>query len=249
MILLYHHIAPVSAVPHGSAPRDGWEWTHTPAALERHITELRRRGFRIAPLGEVVEAIRSNGTEPVGTAVLTFDDGWLDNYRYAVPVLARLNAPATFFVVTRHLRTNEADDARMSTTQLRNLHRRGYTVAAHTRTHPTLTSLGRDDLRDELAGSRQDLEELLQTEVRFLAYPGGAFDARVAEAARRSGFDAACCSIGPRRNRAGSLYWLHRNVLSERMNKLRDRYRLSPLATRLFERRVERRIAARLRGT
>jgi peptidoglycan/xylan/chitin deacetylase (PgdA/CDA1 family) len=67
----------------------------------------------------------------------------------------------------------------------------GWEIGSHTRTHPRLPTLGGGALEDELAGSRTDLEERLGVPCRSLAYPYGAADRRVAQAARAAGYAAA----------------------------------------------------------
>jgi peptidoglycan/xylan/chitin deacetylase (PgdA/CDA1 family) len=64
-------------------------------------------------------------------------------------------------------------------------------IGAHTVTHPFLPRCGDDRLRNELTGCRSRLEELLQRKVRYMAYPAGQYDARVANEAKASGYEAA----------------------------------------------------------
>src|SRR5215207_4774739 len=97
---MYHHISP--ARPADAPVDEGWFWWHAPEMLEHHIRELRRRGRQIVSLDEYVEGIATR--KPSRHAVvLSFDDGWKDNYDHAMPVLRALEAPATFFVTTAHL--------------------------------------------------------------------------------------------------------------------------------------------------
>ena len=65
---------------------------------------------------------------------------------------------------------------------------------------------------------------------------------------RKAGYIAACTVLGPARNNASTTYWQFRDVLSEKMNTPGDRYRLSPLARRLLEFRVKKRLAMHLQA-
>jgi len=248
MILMYHHVAPPDAIPDHPAPEEGWRFTHTPEGFRSQLRRLAGRGLRFESLGDCVRSIRETGVEAPDAVQLTFDDGWIDNYRWAVPVLRELGLTATFFVTTGHLHRGEDDPRKMTRDQLRELLDAGMTIGGHTRSHATLTRLGEQEARAEIAGCKEDLERALDVTVDLFAYPGGAFDARVADLAREAGYAAACSVLGPARNDASSLYWMYRDVLSERMNTPGDRYRLSPLARRALEFRVKRRLARRLGG-
>lgn len=247
MILMYHHIAPPEAVPEDPAPLEGWNFTHSPRSFERQLLRLKQRGYRFISLDSLVEEIKTTGREPRKTAVVTFDDGWLDNHTYALPILKALSIPATFFCTTSHIHKNVADPKKMNMAQLRELLDAGMTIGGHTRNHPTLTKLSPEQARTEIAGSKDDLEQALNIEVRFLAYPGGSFNRDVALLARDAGYTAACSVLGPAHNDISSLFWLYRDVLSESMNSWSDIYRLSPAARRLLGFRVKRRLDCNLR--
>jgi peptidoglycan/xylan/chitin deacetylase (PgdA/CDA1 family) len=97
VILAYHRVLPASAlreafVQPGMYVRD--------TVFEMHVRFLREH-FDLLPLGELLRLWTSGGfDERSRYAVLTFDDGWRDNYLYALPVLARHHAPASIFLAT-----------------------------------------------------------------------------------------------------------------------------------------------------
>jgi peptidoglycan/xylan/chitin deacetylase (PgdA/CDA1 family) len=248
MIVLYHHIAPVESIPQAAdqVQKEGWVFTHSPEAFEFQMKELRRHEYRFVSLGQLVDEIEATGKERLDSVAVTFDDGWIDNYQFAVPLLKRLGIPATFFVTTTHLGEGQQGPSRMNRAQLRELAAQGLTIGSHTRTHPDLTRITEAAAREEIAGSKADLQTALGVVVDFLAYPGGAFNSRVAELAREAGYRAACSVLGPKRNDSNSLYWLYRDLLSPGLNTLGDYYRLSRIARRAFAFRVSRRLKHRL---
>jgi peptidoglycan/xylan/chitin deacetylase (PgdA/CDA1 family) len=71
------------------------------ATFERHM-RLLKRCFRVLPLSEAVRRLR-DGTLPARALCISFDDGYADNAELALPVLARLGLPATFFIATAYL--------------------------------------------------------------------------------------------------------------------------------------------------
>ncbi|MDI1433158.1 polysaccharide deacetylase family protein [Polyangium sorediatum] len=245
MILLYHHILP-EGDDAGFSAEDGLTFRHSPEAFRFHLEELRRRGYRFGSLDQLVRQLDDGIAEDDRSAFVTFDDGWRNQHEYALPILRALGISATFFVTTDHLRQGVSCAKRMGPAELRTLVDAGMTIGSHTRTHPDLARLDETRLEDELRGSRQDLEDLLGKPVTLFAYPGGSLSARVVRAVRRAGYEAACCSFGPARNDATSLFWMYRDVISASMRSPRDRYRLSPLARQLLTFRVERRLRASL---
>jgi len=251
LILLYHHVAPDEAVPKdpGCLRAEGWNFNHSPRAFEWQLLELRRRGYRFLRFHQLLDEIRNEGAERPDSATVTFDDGWADNYDFAAPLLRKLGIPATFFVTTSHLPESRPGTRRMNAEQLRALARDGFTVGSHTRSHPDLTLIPPGEARRELAESKTDLERVVGEPVDLLAYPGGAFNAGVADLARQTGYNAACSVLGPKRNDSASLYWLYRDLLSAGLDTWADRYRLSKTARRVFGFRVSRRLKMRLAGT
>lgn len=88
-ILLYHRVA--------DAGSDPWRMSVSPANFSDHMSVLRRRGLA-RPLSEVAGALQEQGA-PGGAVAVTFDDGYLDNLRNALPVLEREQVPGTVYVI------------------------------------------------------------------------------------------------------------------------------------------------------
>jgi peptidoglycan/xylan/chitin deacetylase (PgdA/CDA1 family) len=246
MILMYHHVAPPEAVPKDHVPLQGWAFTHSPEGFERQLFELRRRGYRFVSLPGLVRDIQEHGSEPPRTATVTFDDGWVDNFTYALPILKRLSIPATFFCTTSHVQKGVEDSTKMTVAQLKELLAAGMAIGGHSRTHAVLTEVPPEQAREEIAGCKNDLERALGIEVPFFAYPGGAFNRDVARFTQQAGYTAACSTLGPAHNSRSSIFWLYRDLLTESMSTWGDRYRLCPAARRLLEFRVARRLKQRL---
>jgi peptidoglycan/xylan/chitin deacetylase (PgdA/CDA1 family) len=172
----------------------------------RQMALLRLMGYRGLSMGEAMPYL--SGERQGKVAVITFDDGYVDTLEAALPALRRFGHSATCYAVSRRLGEYNTWDAEwigakkplMSADQLRRWRDAGMEVGAHTRTHPHLTKCDDTVLRDEVAGCKADLEELLQAPVPQFCYPYGSYDARVAEAVRRAGYDAATTT---HRGRAG----------------------------------------------
>jgi peptidoglycan/xylan/chitin deacetylase (PgdA/CDA1 family) len=246
MILLFHHVSPPEVVPQTWKSSEGWEFTHSPQGFEHLLVELRHRGYQFVSLDSLVNDIRQRGVENDRNVAITFDDGWVDNYWYALPVLKRHTTTATFFVTSAQMCKGTSEEKRMSGDQLKELLDEGMTIGGHSRTHPNLTQLPPEQAREEIAGCKEDLERALGSPVQWFAYPGGAFNRNVARLTEEAGYKGACSVIGPSRNDKSTLFWLYRDLLSESMQTWHDRYRLSPWARRLFSFRVRRRLHRQL---
>jgi len=191
IILLYHMIA----VPMDSRER---LYCVTPHRFKRQMEYLREAGYRFLSLDQLIEG----PIIPVQKAVvLTFDDGYLDNFENALPVLEDLNIPATFFIVASLVGRSNAWMRRegyperrlMDWPQLKEIASRpGFNIGSHTLTHPHLPLLQDGELEREVLGSRLLLEDRLGIEIRHFAYPYGEMDERVERVVGASHYESAC---------------------------------------------------------
>lgn len=192
-VLMYHKVVsePVTGSRHGT-------WV-TVERFARQLASLRRRGMTTVTLRDCLAAARGERPLPPRPVILTFDDGYLDNYTNAFPLLVRFGMTAVVFLVADPaLSSNEWDAAAgepwaplMSREQAREMSRAGIEIGSHTLTHPRLSDLSADRLAWELGESKCVLESWLEAPVLSLAYPYGAVDERVKRAALQAGYRCA----------------------------------------------------------
>lgn len=190
-ILEYHS---VHASPSG---RDQPFLYIRPAALRRQIALLRALGVRGLSVSEALRHWREGRRGRV--VAFTFDDAYADVFEQALPLLRAAGFTATTYAVSDRLGSYSTWDAdeigvrknTMTRAQLLTWHAAGMEVGAHTRTHARLTECSDTQLEDEIAGSKRDLEKMLDAPVTQFCYPWGATDARVTAATRAAGFEAA----------------------------------------------------------
>lgn len=175
-------------------------------SLESQVSFLRRRGYVGLTFAES-EHRRAAGALPEKSVVVTFDDGLASVVR-AKPILDSVGFPATIFLIKRFM---EAGDPPYSdsvldsgpASELRPIDWRavemlvegGWEVGSHTASHPLLPNLANDELMVELESSRAWIAERLG-KCETLAYPYGRADERVASAAEKAGYLAACTLTG-----------------------------------------------------
>lgn len=159
-------------------PEDGLN--RTSADFER-FCRFFRSNFDVVALDEQVSRLE-RGASIGGTLAITFDDGYLDNFEVAAPILRRLGLPATFFVTTHFIGSSTAAwwDAElprqpgwMSWDQVRTLASEGFDIGGHTRTHADLGTITGPDADWEIAGSRQDILNEVGRAPRHFSLPYG----------------------------------------------------------------------------
>jgi len=161
---------------------------------------LKRLRYRVLSLEEFLCYRREFRLLPARSVVITIDDGYADNYSVAYPILRRYGFPATIFLVSDNVGDANRWDKQgllagrplMSWAEIRDMLHSDVAFGAHTRTHPRLTTISPDRARDEIEGSRAELERELGVPVRFFSYPFGAYDATVSSIAEQVGFEGAC---------------------------------------------------------
>jgi peptidoglycan/xylan/chitin deacetylase (PgdA/CDA1 family) len=203
-ILMYHRIN----VPPPSAPPMTRRLTVHPAVFASQMTWLKHNGYRAVTQRELFDALvcgRPLGRKPI---MITFDDGYRDTFFKAAPVLARLDMHATAYVISG--RTSNGDPSFLTWGLLRGLERRGIEIGSHTVSHRDLTSLSNGAAFEELVRSRRRLERTLGHRVPWLAYPFGAYDARIERLARRAGYVLAVTTEWGSRQSARRPLALHR---------------------------------------
>jgi len=184
-VLLYHHVGPTHR---GAYPL----LTVSPPRFEAQMKWLRRRGYTAIRSSDWSAWIRGERPLPKKPVLITFDDGYADLVQHALPVLKRHNLTATIFLPTQRIgRSNEWDSGSWTQVPLMNREQisewaaQGMEFGSHSRTHPDLTALSRDQLDDEIAGSAQDLQSLTGLRPVAFAYPYGLFNDQVRECVSR----------------------------------------------------------------
>ena len=182
--------------------------------------------FRVIPLREQIAASRL-GQETRGTLSITFDDGYLDNFQVAAPILQKYHLPATFFVTTGFLGTSIVApwDAALPTaprwmdwTHVRGLASMGFEIGCHSDTHLNLATSSPEDVRTDLLCSKEKLEREMGVTKLLFAYPfGGQED--ISEAARKVvqdlGFECCAACHGGVNSRTADPYRLNRIGIAE----------------------------------
>ncbi|HET8581462.1 MAG TPA: polysaccharide deacetylase family protein [Candidatus Paceibacterota bacterium] len=134
------------------------------------------------------------GIFKTGAVTFRFDDGSVDQYDNAAPVLQVAGFTGTFYIVSHQVKDN-GYSGYMSIAQVKDLYARGFEIGAHTRTHPFLSQESAAKQQDEIAGSRQDILGWNVGPVDSFAYPYGDYDATTTRIVENAGFTSAAATI------------------------------------------------------
>ncbi|MCK5450665.1 MAG: polysaccharide deacetylase family protein [Candidatus Omnitrophica bacterium] len=161
-----------------------------PENFSKQIEFLNRGGYSVISLDELIRGIETRKKFPSKTVVITFDDGFENNFLYAFPVLAKYNMPATIFLITDYMGTH---DGYLNWDQINLMAENNIDFGGHTRSNVYLPSLNNaEKLWDEVSGCRFDIEKETEVEVKYFCYPIGGFNEKVKNAVKKAGYKAAC---------------------------------------------------------
>ena len=199
-IMMYHH---VRANPQGRAD------TVSPERFRAHMLFLKRRGYNVIRLDELVQGIRHNRDFPRDTVVVTFDDGYEDNYLYAVDVLKELSLPAIFFVIPGFVNGHEGERY-LNFDQMRAMAAAGLDFGSHTAHHTYLPEASDPTQEFEIVQSKKILEAELKRPVRYFSYPIGGFNDAIKKKIRQAGYRGAMTTNRGHDFANGDVYELNR---------------------------------------
>jgi peptidoglycan/xylan/chitin deacetylase (PgdA/CDA1 family) len=188
--LAYHKVA---EIPRDALYRGNYV---TPQQFRTQLRFLRARGYQAISFHDLLAYRRGEGELPARPILITFDDGYRSILDYALPALREHGFFATVFVVTGRLGqtntwdTDELQEPLFSVEDIRRAAADGHDVQSHTRTHPDLNRLSERDALAELRESRLELQRIVGSPVRVVAYPWGNPDNRVCRLASEAGYDA-----------------------------------------------------------
>lgn len=169
-ILMYHYLS----VPPASADIYRTDLSVDPAQFRQQLAHLHENGFTTIDLYDLTLALSNQRELPPKPVLLTFDDGYRDNYENAFPLLQEFGMKATFFIVTDVIEEGRPDY--LTWKMVTEMSHAGMSMEMHTRTHPDLTLSEHDDQWEEIKGSQELILARTGHYPRFLAYPSGKYD-------------------------------------------------------------------------
>jgi peptidoglycan/xylan/chitin deacetylase (PgdA/CDA1 family) len=205
-ILMYHHLRDL---PDGASELQR-TWMVAPKNFEAQMNWLAQRGFHTITMEQLVGHLRDGKPVAAKPIIISFDDGWDEQYPVAFPILKRHGFIGTFFIYT-----NPIDHAQFMTwAQLQEMSEAGMDIQSHSLMHPHLRVLEPDAAMKEIVESKAILEKHLGKPVVAFDYPFGEYNSTVIEMVKRAGFTSAVTLAAGYHQRADELFTLHRTRVS-----------------------------------
>lgn len=159
--------------------------------FEQQMKYLYDHGYCGITVEEGKALLDGRGATPAGKpVVLTFDDAYSSFMTYAYPVLSQYGFKATVFVIVDRT-SNPSYPNHLSWEQIEQISASGMEIGSHTRSHPSLPTLGSAGLDEEVGHSKIILEEHLGQPVNSFCYPAGEYNQTVVDAVARAGYKQA----------------------------------------------------------
>lgn len=171
---------------------------------------LKDNGYITLTLDDIYNFLESNKEIPVKSVAITFDDGYVDNYTNAFPILKEFGFKATIFYIT----SNTSNPACLSEAELKEMQGYGIDIESHTVNHEHLSSLSYAKQLETLKGSKDYLEKLLDKKINFIAYPYGEYNKDTLKAVKEAGYTMALTSAGRWSYKTDGIYTLERVYIS-----------------------------------
>ena len=186
-IVMYHYIRV------NPDPRDrmGYNLSVTPDDFRAQMDWLSDNGWHPITL-TTLRSYYDGDPLPSKPIVLTFDDGYLDFYATAFPILQQHHFSAVAYVVAGFI---GMPGRYVTAPQIQEMDRAGIEIGAHTVSHANLTKLSNDSLYHELLDSRIALQAIVGHPVLDFCYPAGNFDARVVQMVADQGYQSATTTV------------------------------------------------------
>ena len=200
-ILMYHMISP-------HLPKNKSKFNRlriTPETFEKQLHWLHTHHWQTMTMAEIAEC----QTIPPKTVVLTFDDGYANNYIHAFPLLKRYNMKATIYIITERFHQNWATDkdTKLSSDELNSeamlthemIHEMIDSglieIGSHTKHHVNLPTLSSEQQEEEIAQSKVIIEQQYGIICKSFAYPFGFFNTTSVSLVQKYGYTSAVTTV------------------------------------------------------
>ncbi len=194
-----------------------------PAEFSAQLDYLAENGYTTITLKDYARARRFGEPLPDKPIILTFDDGYADNYSEMLPILEAHGMKAVVFVITNEI----GKSGYLSMWQLKDMQRRGVEIGSHTADHLPLITLSDEFLINQIRLSKIFLEWSGIEPVASLSYPNGVYNSQIIEMLAQENYLAAVTGEAGLNTLETDPYRLRRvNVRKPRFGVYEFRWRL-----------------------
>lgn len=156
--------------------------------FRKQMKYLKDNNYTTLSLDELYSYMKTGKCLPSKPIVITFDDGYKDNYTNAYPILKEFKLKATVFVITN---TIDHEKDYLTSAEIKLMDSNNIRIESHTSSHEHLDTTSYIDSINTMKNSKNKLEEILNRKIDYIAYPYGGYTSNTIEAARQSGYKLA----------------------------------------------------------
>lgn len=153
--------------------------------FEAQMNYLKSNGYKTLSLDELHSILKSKQNPYEKCVLITFDDGYTDNYTNAYPILKKHKQTATIFTISGVLDINPSYF--MTTKNIIELQANRIAIENHTEKHEKLATLSYNDQLKTLSKAQSDLQNILEKPIKYFAYPYGSYNSDSIKALKSTG--------------------------------------------------------------
>lgn len=169
---------------------------------------LKDNNYTTLTLGELYEFLQNNKPVPDKSVVITFDDGYEDNYTNAFPVLKEFGFKAVVFMITDNM--DNPKYKFLTSKEANEMDENGVAIESHTVYHDKLSQLTYEQQLKTLKDSKEVLAKTLNRKVDYICYPYGMYNNQTVKAAKEAGYTMGFTTVGGWADKHDGIYTLNR---------------------------------------
>jgi peptidoglycan/xylan/chitin deacetylase (PgdA/CDA1 family) len=200
-VLMYHSIGQAKFNP----------YVVSPTKFQEDMEYLKDNNYNTLSIDDFYRFIVDDEPIPQKSVLITFDDGYQDNYTQAYPILKKLGFKATIFVITGYLNKG---NMYLTTDELLAMEKNGIDIESHTVKHDKLGKETYSEQLNTLKESKSFLENLFNKKIEFLSYPFDSYNINTLKADKDAGYKMAFTTDGKWTSKGNGLLTLNRVFIS-----------------------------------
>ncbi|MFP7231471.1 polysaccharide deacetylase family protein [Bacillus subtilis] len=201
-ILMYHSISSGNSL---RVPKE---------EFEAHMKWLNENGYQTLTPKEAYLMLTQDKKPSEKCVLITFDDGYTDNYQDAYPVLKKYGMKATIFMIGKSI----GHKHHLTEEQMKEMAQHGISIESHTIDHLELNGLTPQQQHSEMADSKKLFDGMFHQQTSIISYPVGRYNEETLKAAEETGYQMGVTTEPGAASRDQGMYALHRVRVSPGMS-------------------------------